>query len=195
MIKKEQLNILALKAQRGDTYAMWEIKSHFHNTVHRLSEANRNRIVNQSSFEEGCFKIIESTVLRFNPERGELPQLVMNFIKRRLGQESSRYRKKTKDYVIEQLSYDMSDDGYSEIQLEDDLAIVDGNILLNERITGLAAGDPRKLAILISWTESDYCESDTALLLAKQFGGKSETHRKSITRLRTQCRKALAHAN
>ncbi|UMR34003.1 hypothetical protein MJ749_15005 [Paenibacillus polymyxa] len=102
---------------------------------------------------------------------------------------------KTRESVTVPLAVSTDSDGFTEYELKDDLAIVDGNIMLNERITGLAAGDPRKVTILKTWTEPDYCESDTALLLAKQFGGKSESHRKAITRFRRDCQKALAYAN
>lgn len=76
----------------------------------------------------------------------------------------------------------------------DDLAVVDETLLLNERITGLAAGDPRKLAILNSWLDPEYNDSKTANLLAQTSGGKAESHRKFIGRFRTECQKALANA-
>ncbi|MMZ45525.1 hypothetical protein D1872_71260 [compost metagenome] len=195
MVNKEQLNTLAVRAKAGDTSSMWEIKFHFQNTIHRMSDANRNKLTSQSRFEDECFEIIEDTVRRFDPDKGDLPQLIVNFIKRRLGRSVKRHLIKTRENVVIPLVANTDSEGYAEYDIKDDLAIVDGNIMLNERITGLAAGDLRKLAILKSWTEPEYCESDTALLLAKQLGGKPESHRKAITRFRSECQKTLACAN
>lgn len=195
MLNKQQLNILATNAKNGDSDAMWEVKYHFQKMIHQMSEYNRNRL-NQADFEDECFKIIEDTVMRFEAEKGDLPQLVVNFIKRRLGRSTKRYSKKTKadEYVTVPMVHNENTDGFTEYEIQDDLAIVENEILYNERITGLAAGDSRKLAILNTWSEPEYNDSKTAEELALQCGGKAESHRKFIVRFRSECKKALACA-
>ncbi|WP_339273804.1 hypothetical protein MKY59_21665 [Paenibacillus sp. FSL W8-0426] len=193
MVDKKQLNIIAIRARQGDEGAMWEVKYHFQSMIHRMSEQNRNRIV-QADFEDECFKIIEDVVHRFDEAKGDIPQLVVNFIKRRLGRSAARYKKKTKESVNVPMEQKVSDDGYAEYEIVDDLAIVDRNFLFNERITGLAAGDSRKLAILNTWSEPGFNNSETAKLLAQQCGGNPESHRKFIVRFRSECQKALANA-
>ncbi|MDQ0168714.1 hypothetical protein J2T19_000151 [Paenibacillus tundrae] len=195
MLNKQQLNNLATKAKNGDSDAMWEVKYHFQKMIHQMSEYNRNRL-NQADFEDECFKIIEETVMRFEAEKGDLPQLVVNFIKRRLGRTTKRYSTKTKadEYVTVSMVHNENTDGYMEFEIQDDLAIVDKDLMYNERITGLAAGDSKKLAILKAWSEPGHSVTATAQELALLFGGKAESHRKSITRFRSDCQKALACA-
>ncbi|WP_149093372.1 hypothetical protein [Paenibacillus terrae] len=196
MKQNRQLNSIILAAQNGCVASMWEVKYRFSHLVHTLSEDNRNHIKCQHEFEDECFKVIEETVALFEPSKGDFPQLLYRCLTRRLARAKERYKNRTSGFTVVLLpTIKDESDGYVEVEIIDDLAIVDKNISLNERITGLAAGDPRKVTILKSWTEPDYCESDTALLLAKQFGGKSETHRKAITRFRTHCQKALVCAN
>ncbi|WP_427050431.1 hypothetical protein [Paenibacillus sp. TC-CSREp1] len=195
MLNKQQLNNLAVKAKNGDLDAMWEVKFHFQKMIHQLSEYNRNRL-NQADFEDECFKIIEEIVMRFEIDKGDLPQLVVNFIKRRVGRSTKRYEKKTKseNYVTVSMIQSETAEGYTEFEIQDDLAIVDKDLMYNERITGLAAGDSKKLAILKAWSEPGHSVTATAQELALLFGGKAESHRKSITRFRSDCKKALACA-
>ncbi|MEI2280741.1 hypothetical protein [Paenibacillus polysaccharolyticus] len=195
MLNKQQLNNLAVKAKNGDLVAMWEVKFHFQKMIHQLSEYNRNRL-NQADFEDECFKIIEEIVMRYEIDKGDLPQLVVNFIKRRVGRTTKRYEKKTKseNYVTVSMIQSETAEGYTEFEIQDDLAIVDKDLMYNERITGLAAGDSKKLAILKAWSEPGHSVTATAKELALLFGGKAESHRKSITRFRSECEKALACA-
>ncbi|MEC0370004.1 hypothetical protein [Paenibacillus chibensis] len=194
-----QLNSLAARASNGDTEAMWEVKGYFQPFIAELSDYNRNRIPSQESFEEECWKIVEDVVKRFDPAIGNLRQLVVNFIKRRLGRSVDRHRKKELRHGMSPLlSLDApvtaKNGELVEIEVTDRLATIDSNLLLNEKIASLAGSDPRKLAIVHAWTKSDYTDSSIADLLAQIFGGKSESHRKFIARFKSQCKIALACA-
>ncbi|WP_213528742.1 hypothetical protein [Paenibacillus cisolokensis] len=83
-------------------------------------------------------------------------------------------------------------DEAEEIEIIDDLAVVDDEMITKERITALAGGDPRRLAILNAWTYDGFNDSQTASLLAQRYGGNTESHRKYVARFRTACRAALA---
>lgn len=191
-----QLNILGVKAKSGDDESRWKVKSYFQKAIHLLSDANRNRLGSQSDFEEECYKIIDDTIDRFDPTLGNLRQLVINFIKRRVGRTTKRYSEKVRKsgFTLVSLTPTQHDDDTLEYDISDDLAIVDMNYLLNERIALLAEGDPRKLAILNEWLWPDNNDSNTAELLAQRFGGNQESHRKSIIRFKKRCQKALADA-
>lgn len=194
-----QLNNLAVKAKSGDAQSMWEIKLQFQKMIHRLSESNRHQIINQATFEDECFRIIENTVSRYDPTKGNLSQLVVNFIKRRLGQNVTRHKAKTKGAVLICLSGPSGNNPDEEESLEacikDDLAIVDANFLLKEKIAGLAAGDPKKALVLNSMIEPGYRELHTANLLAQTYGKGVDTNRKFIQRFRQKCMLALEAAN
>lgn len=196
MSENSQLNKTLLAAKAGCVNSMWEIKYRFLDLIHTLSEDNRNSIANQSDFEEDCFKVIEETVARYDITKGEFPQLLYRCLTRRLSRTKARFKKRLKQAVVVPFPLKTDDDGEEvEIDIIDDMAAVDNEIMLNERIAGLATGDPRKLVILKSWTDPYYCDSETAVLLAEQLGGKAESHRKEIARFRSKCQKALAHAN
>lgn len=187
-----QLNSEALAAQNGDLDAMWRIKYHFQKFIIMLSDVNRNKISSQESFETQCFKLVEDKVLRYNPDKDNLEWIIRVSFYKRLKRSKDRFITKSKGAVFNTLPSLMDGDGNEEDILEDDLAIIDEEVLLNERITSLAAGDPVNLAILSSWIDKSYNDSETAKTLACIYGGKSESYRKSIQRFRSRCQKALA---
>ncbi|MNN11047.1 hypothetical protein D3C81_1239870 [compost metagenome] len=165
--------------------------AHFHNYVLSLSDRYRNMVRSQQDYEEDCFKRIGEAVMTFDQSRGDFERHALSKLHERTRRWQKRHIIRTRGAAS--LSIDNVDEegGFDII---DDLAIIDDKIMLNERITGLASGDPRKLAILKSWTDPYYNDSKTAALLAQSDGGKLETHRKAIVRFRTECQKALANA-
>lgn len=194
----EQLNSLAIKAKNGDWLSMWQLKGYFHSYIAQLSDTSRNHISSQEKFEDECFKLIEETVSRFDSSRGNFRQLVVNSFKRRLGRMRSRYREKLERYDVEfvplRCRTSTDEDGFQEYDVEDRLAAVEAKILLNEKIASLAGSDPRKMAILNTWATSTITDTLTADLLAQAYGGKAESHRKFVTRFKSQCQTALADA-
>lgn len=188
---KEQLNKLAVEAKEGSVSAMWEVKAYFHNLVLRLSETNRNMVRSQQKFEEDLFKRIEEAVGIYRPECGNFEPLVVTKLYERLRRWQKRHIGVTRGAKVLSINREIEENDYD---IQDDLAIVDAELLKNERITGLAAGDSRKLAILKSWLDPYFNDSTTAILLAQDCGGKAESQRKFIQRFRTECQKALANA-
>ncbi|MEK3836499.1 hypothetical protein [Paenibacillus sp. FSL R7-0128] len=190
-MNKEQLNSLAIEARAGSVNAMWEVKAHFQKTIHRLSESNRNMVRSQQKFEEDMFKRIEEAVRIYKPECGNFEPLVISKLYERLRRWQKRHIGVTQGAQVLSINREIEEHDYD---IKDDLAIVDAELLKNEKITGLAAGDPRKLAILNSWLDPYFNDSSTADLLAQIYGGKSESHRKFIGRFRNACQTALADA-
>lgn len=194
----EKLNSLAIKARSGDADSLWQIKSMFLGFIHALSEENRNRLPSQAEFEEECFSIIDETVRYYNEAQGNFSQLLVRSIKRRLGRSKERWREKTRRVEIvpiRQSSFE-EDEVFSQADVKDDLAVVDASrIIVKEKIAFLAEGDPLKVAILNAWVSGELNNSAISVLLAQNFGGKAESHRRQITRFRSQCQKALATAS
>ncbi|NGM81251.1 hypothetical protein G5B47_02360 [Paenibacillus sp. 7124] len=182
---------MALDAKYGSDKALWDVLAHFHGYVTNLSDKYRNMLRSQQDYEEDCFKRIEEAVKTYDPKRGNFEAHALAKIRERTRRWQKRNIARTRGAVVISINREIDDNEYD---IVDELALVDDNVLLNERITGLASGDPRKLAILKSWTEPYFNDSTTASLLAQRLGGKEETHRKAIGRFRTECQKALAYA-
>ncbi|MNV07205.1 hypothetical protein D3C71_976250 [compost metagenome] len=199
-MNKLKLNNLAVLAQAGDTEAMWGLKGYFQPVILHLSDTNRNLIASQERFENECYKIVEESVERFNQSLGDIGQLVVHSIIRRLGRTKKRHQKTlaiqgiTITPIESMLQRSDDDSDLREYQIVDCLATVDGDYLLKEKIASLAGSDSRKLAILNTWISSDITDTQTADLLAQTYGGKAESHRKFITRFKSQCRTTLANA-
>lgn len=199
-MNNQKLNSLAVSAGSGDIPALWELKAYFHPFIVDLSESNRNSIASQEKFEDECMKIIDDLVTRFDPRVGNFRQLTVNFIKRRLGrcvarQKNAREKHKVYGSILSlDAPVETKDGRLADIDIEDRLATVESNLLLNEKIASLAGSDSRKLAILNLWTQPNITDSYIAHLLAQMFGGKVESHRKSVHRFKSECKLALANA-
>ncbi|WP_178023061.1 helix-turn-helix domain-containing protein [uncultured Paenibacillus sp.] len=189
-MQTEQLNKAVIKAKNGDGEAMWSIIAHFQDYIHKLSDRNRNLVKSQEDFEDQCFKRVEEAVHSYDPKRGSFTSHVEAKLHERLNRCKKRNIKKNGSVEVVSIT---SRDGV-DIDFEDDLAIVDGNrIFANEKIAFLAEGDPLKLAILKAWSDGVFRPKDVTILLAQNFGGKSESHRKQITRFRSHCQTKLAY--
>lgn len=194
MVEKK-LNSLITKAQAGCKTSMWMIKAELQSTVHRYSDWNRNKISNVEQFEEACFNRIERLVSCFKPGRGlSFKKAATSEIARRAGDYRRQYPYREFEVLSLEGKVKTKTDVEKEIDLPDDLAVVDAEYLANEKIARLAADDSRKMVILTAWAYECLNDTDTATLLAQRYGGKVETYRKRIGRLRTTCQKALANA-
>lgn len=183
--------MMAQKAQMGDAEALWGIKAHFQPHIHRLSEISRNQISSQCDFEEDCFKRIDEAVKIFDIEKGRFRALVEAKLRERLNRWKKRNITKTRNFTSVPI---ISKDGECSIDVKDDRAIIEDNILVNEEIASLAGGDLRNLAILKSWTYTGNSDTATATLLAQSYGGNAESHRRYITRFKSQCQTTLLSA-
>jgi hypothetical protein len=185
-----KLNMLAINSQNGCVKSLWQIKTIFWPMIAKMSEEIWFLVNNQISFEECCEKHLEDAVKRFDPQKGSFEVLVrMKFYQAKM-----RYLKRGR--------FRRRFDSYDEIKEKEDspirnfvdaLAGVEEKVLFNEKIALLAEGDQRRLLVLTAWKHG-YNDSEAASLLAQRYGGKTETHRTYIKRLRTRCQKALSKA-
>lgn len=190
-------DIILEKAKGGCKDSMWKIKGEFVSLIHTLSDKNRNAIRDIAKFEEGCFRRIEYAVTTYNGSKSRFFSFVFRTLTRYLSSERERYRYYRRGFETIGMSYRNEDGEEVEIEIVDILADVENEVLNGtevEKIALLAEGDPRRLAVLNAWKQGCYNDSDLALLLAKQHGGKSESHRKFISRFRAKCQTALADA-
>jgi len=194
MIGRSQLNKLVDKAKEGCVEARDEVLRFFIPIVQRISQNIWHLLRDQSSFEQKCYRTLLREMSRFDTSRGVFHDFIL-----------WKFRGIKSDYIknhgirrerlssIEALA-SASEDGKKGFDIKDDLAIVESEPLLNEKVALLAEGDPRKLSVLNVWKLGFYNDSDTALLLAERHGGNSESQRKFITRFKTKCQIALSDA-
>src|SRR5690606_27356238 len=157
-----------------------------------MSEQNWHKMSNETHFEQDCLKRMEAAVRTYDIAKGNFrPQVLWRF-KQALTLAIARLKAKRRGYEVCSMDFGESDEHFETYEVEDELALIDDGILVNEKIAFLAEGDSRKLAILNNWQHGYYNDSNTSAFLAKRFGGNSESHRKFINRFRTTCQKALA---
>jgi hypothetical protein len=194
-LTNEQLNILAIQSKNGCLKSLWEIRGYFWQIVHKMSDDNWLRIDNQERFEHSSYKRIEEAIKNYDLKKGSFAWQVMFRLRNLLHQHVKRSKlRKNVTYLQDHQGYTdegVKNEDYSLI-LQDTLASVDAEYLVNEKVALLAEGDPRKLAILKEWTDGGFNDSETAALLEQRFGGNSESHRKYVIRFRIKCQKTLA---
>jgi hypothetical protein len=190
----EQLNSLAVKAANGCRESSEAIMKYFIPIVQRMSSQIWYMLLDESSFEQECYRKIARAATKYDPTRG---RTFRNYIYYKIhGIRSTHLKRRSKSRTnltsIEALASRDDEGNDKPYEVLDNLAVVDDALLVNEKIALLAEDDSRKLAILNAWSNGEYNDSDTASFLAKRYGGNSESHRKFINRFRTTCQKALA---
>lgn len=192
----EELNSLVVLARSGDIDSAWKVKSMFHSYIHSLSDINRNDIDSQASFEADCFKSIDYAISQYEESRGNAYPLIVSKITERLTQRGIRSQRKRRGITLTEIPTVRDEDTgrKTEDLLEDTSAPPYADIVLKEMIALLAEGDPLKLAILNEWAAGEFNKSRISVLLAQNFGGNPESHRKQVTRFRSHCQTTLAHA-
>ncbi|MHA7962827.1 hypothetical protein ACX93W_01695 [Paenibacillus sp. CAU 1782] len=190
---ENELNSLAINARNGCEESYHEVLEHFLPQIYRMSEYIWHSVSNETHFEQSCLVGIKDAIARFDPTRGNFSAQVNWRFRQALWRSTERLKKRRRGYQIDSLDEQVKseEEKTSKYEVIDDLAIVDDNYLVMERIALLAEGDPRKLAILTAWTNGETNDSETASFLAKRYGGNSESHRKFILRFRTNCQKTL----
>lgn len=194
-MNNEELNKLAVKAGTGCSDSYLAILTHFLPRIYSTSDYIWHSVTDQTKFEESCISGIESSIKRFEYGRGNFSAMVNWMIVRYSHQYCGRFKKKRRGYSHESIEEPTKTDRTGNIvslEVTDDLAIVDDELIVTEKVALLAEDDSRKLAILTAWTNGEFNDSETASFLAKRYGGNSESHRKFINRFRITCRKTLA---
>jgi DNA-directed RNA polymerase specialized sigma subunit len=195
VITNKQLNRLATSAKLGCPEAKDELLRHYIPIIERLSKSIWYYIEDTDAFETYCYKRLEDAIKRFDPSRGSF-SWQMQF---RLRQAKSHFLKNRgrKLKQIQSLD-DLGEVSDSKTKRKeyfepiDDLAVVEDELLVKEKIALLAKGDSRKKAILLAWSDGFYNDSALSELLAQLFGGKPESHRQAIKRFRSFCQASLA---
>lgn len=193
---KQKLNNLAEEARRGCGKSIWEIRGYFLPVIHRLSEKHWHLLRSQDSFESSCFQRIDEAVRKFDSQKGSFERLVLHQFRNLLKQQIFRYyaRRRLTVSINDRYSNDEGDRSL-ELDITDGLAAVDDKFLAKEKVALLAEGDLRKLVVLRAWLQGITSDSEIALFLAEQFGGKTDSHRKYVIRFRTVCRQLLVSSN
>lgn len=191
------MNSLAREARTGCELAMSELYRYFIPIISRISRRIRHIIDDEVAFEAECYKRIEKSVQGFDNTKVSFYGIVsyqLRLAERYFTTRRGRQRKIVSSFesLIEQS--DSKTEAKRTVSFVDDLAVIDDRLLVKEKIALLAKGDPKKVAILIAWSDGFYNESALSELLAQLFGGKPDSHRKSIIRFRYSCRETLVES-
>ncbi|MFD1267551.1 hypothetical protein ACFQ3Y_08960 [Paenibacillus motobuensis] len=193
-IDEDKIEQVLKEAKKGDVGAVWVIKSFFLRDIYRESSQMWRDVVDETEFEDSCFKKIEYIIKVFDPLKTNIS--FSNFVrwqirgikKEFLGRKS---KKKINTIPIEE----KTDCGVrtEENIFIDDLTVVEEEVMGREIVSLLTQGDYRRGLVLTSWMFG-FTDATTQRLLTQQLGGKRATHKKYIQRLRTECQKALSDA-
>lgn len=154
--------------------------------VHQVSDRIRDKLVDQTLFEDRCIKrIAEYLVISETHIRNR------RYIDRLINEVATdavnvRYRKEYGTTFSDMIT--TGEDG-EDIEYEpiDVLANVESEIMAKEMIALLAKDDHRKKEILGYWAIGNTNNAYISRSLARTFGGNMESHRKAINRFRKEC--------
>lgn len=160
--------------------------------VSQASERVWFKINDQTSFEHTCYRNIGKAILD-----GDIKSV--GGIATRIIARAEAWHVKNRGKDISQ-SFEslagLDDEGNEEpFEVEDSLVDVEKEFIrketLKENVALLAKDDVRKKAILEAWVIGYHNAKELSSVLADTFGGKAETHRKSIQRFEIECKKRL----
>ena len=183
-MKKSQLNILAVTAKQGCEMSLWKLKRYFAPFIQDILNRSWYLLDDYARFEDECYRYVEDSIKRYDPEKGDLE----NMVNYRLMLAEKKYVGRGSHKRLESLDampYTVR------AQIEDDTIDVAGDVVTKETAALLAKGDQRRMAILNAWLDGLNNDSQLSSLLAQRLGGKRESHRKFITRFRYECKEAL----
>lgn len=191
-MEEEQLNKLVMDYQRGNEDALEALCRHFLPIINHESEQIWYKVKNNTKFECRCVMKIGKALLRYDPKKGKVSSLVMNIIVKERSDFTRRRRKKFADALsLDALAINGCD---TALDIKDDLAVVEENVIAKEMIAMLAQGDQIKEFILVAWMNGINNDSKLAEMLAHSFGSKQESYRKYIQRFRAKCKRQLETA-
>ncbi len=160
--------------------------------VGRASERMWYKVSDVSTFEYACYRNIGIAISKGNVKN------VGGIAARIIGRAEAWFVKyRGTDYIksIESLA-GLDDEGSEEpYEVVDVLADVEKDLIrkenLKENVALLAEDDVRKECILKAWVLGYHNAKELSGVLANTFGGKAESHRKSIQRFQNECKKRL----
>lgn len=182
-----------LNSARNTSYegeALTELYRRFLPQINRTSQSIWYKVRDETVFENRCFQKIEYVVSTYDPNKGSLDRAIIGVIRKSASM-------LVKDSRVPWWKFVVPDDEESEgkrsspFEITDDLAVVDDELMVNERIASLAGDDSRRKFVLWAWSEGFFNESELATLLAQRFGGNARSHCRFIQRFRTECQEKL----
>lgn len=193
-IEREKLNRLAASYQEGNKEARDELFRKITPIIEKASSELERFTNNYTEFDCRILLKVKKLVETFDRRR---ERNFIGIVKTLVDREKTDFIRR-RSRRLEEVSIDAMEnpDGEEDLgfQFEDPLARVEEQVLdeelVKEKIALLAKDDPRRKTVLIEWSKGT---NNTTIsdLLAQIYGGKAETHRKFITRFRTDCQKAL----
>lgn len=155
--------------------------------INKISLSIWYKVRDETVFQKKCIENLNEAVKRYSPQLGHFDSLAKSAIWR--AKVSMVKRRQVPWEHFE--SVDETRREGERLELADDLAVVDDEMLVNERIASLAGDDSKREFILKAWSEGYFNESELASILADRFGGNARSHCKFIQRFRTECREKL----
>lgn len=164
--------------------------------VREKSREIEGQVIDVTSFEYDCYVDIGRNLLA--KESHESVRGLAIYHTRRKAAKHLRRSKVTRPYYLEDLTYINGEGSEIDFEVPDVLANVEEMVLYDEEekelITLLAKGDHRKELIITELLQGQTNDSELSDTLASVLGGKSDSHRRAITRFKKDCVLALAPA-
>lgn len=183
-MNKEQLNNLVISYQGGNEEALNDIFRTVSPLVERASEDLEGIVNDVTKFDCRILLKVKNLADDFSEETRDFLSIVKTLISKEKSDFIKRRSKHLEEVSLEYLETPKENDlGF---QLKDPLAGIEDKVLFKEKVTLLAQGDQRRNKILTEWSKGTN-DKGVSLMLAHQLGGNPESHRKFITRFKTEC--------
>ena len=164
----------------------------FPEVVRLVENASRQiwyKVKDETSFEYICYRNIGKALVEDDVK--SVTGLAYIIISKAAGW-CIKNRPREKFSYIEDLAHNPDEEDVR-IEVLDELADVESEVMANEMVAFLAEGDQRNEMILNAWKYGEFNFSAIAKDLAESFAGtKAESHRKHIQRFRSECERVLA---
>lgn len=170
--------------------ALTEVYRRFLPTINRTTLSIWYKVRDETVFVNRCIRKIEHAVRTYDSEKGSLDSAIFGAIRKSAAMLVKDSRVPWWRFVYQ--SEEGTNGGEDNpIDYIDDLAVVDDELMVKDRIASLAGDDSRRMFILKAWSEGLYNESELATLLAQRFGGNARSHCRFIQRFRIECQEKL----
>jgi hypothetical protein len=188
-LDKQYLNNLVVSYKNGDELALPSIFNAINPLIERASQELERFVEDPTKFD--CRMILKTKKLieTFDGEKHDL----YSAVKALVSKEKADFikRRSRRGQLVSMDGIESSNEDEAGHQFKDERADVESEIMYRERAALLAQNDSRKEIIIREWSKGADDKSISELL-AQQFGGKWDSHRRFITRFKTECRNLLA---
>lgn len=185
---RNQLNSLVFSYQNGSEVALNEIFQEINPLIEKASADLETVVTDVTKFDCRMILKVKKLAEDFSEETKDFKSIVKTLISREKSDFAKRRSKQIEEISIDKLQ--LQDEEGKGFQFSNSKAGVESEVLFQEKITLLAQGDSRKEMVLIEWSKGAEDKS-ISKVLAHRFGGKPESHRKFISRFKTECRNRL----